>query len=631
MPSNNDETDSQIQIVNGMLRSLRPIAHNQQVLDTVNLYSNYYASFGTGFNIILPDSISEAIEDEKPVEIGSATPLVNQDDARFYNARASRALAINGQEIQSHNGSGPYYIGFRQVNKQDYDKAVEEVKGNLRAMKINRMLRLVKVTQKEESRQRRIREYKQDFKKYFKAMQELRAHFKLTVNTILTDVNGGLKGDIKESIKSKIKYYRNKLKEDLTEIPASAFYFEIVDRSLGKKPVLVGPYYFEKTNQKIMKLEFLRSIKRDILEAISQRREERRQQNKISKHSRQAGVPYSVVGTGRGGVFTASNTILKMMKDLKVRRITKDKTPLSKERHIGVEIECFLDPYTNEELADSLIAAGVDKKVCVKDDGSLSTDEEGWQSTELTVCDSEANIEDTITKVCKVISDYNGMINETCGLHVHLDMRDRPVTKSAQRLIASQPFLFRFVPGSRRSNQYCRPTHPSQTVDMTGQRYKAVNLASYDAHSTIEVRLHSGTVEANKINNWVKLLVKIADTELKKPAAELKTLNQWFTALKLPTAMKTYFKARAERFSTKEEREKGVKINYVSFMNNTRLERCDAEGDSEYYDCEDCGTEVHSDDANFNSFGHDVLCNDCYCNHESDRDEEEDESATANG
>jgi len=42
-------------------------------------------------------------------------------------------------------------------------------------------------------------------------------------------------------------------------------------------------------------------------------------------------------------------------------------------------------------------------------------------------------------------------------------------------------------------------------------RYHWLNLDSIDKHGTIEIRLHSSTLDANKVCNWVKAHLRFVD------------------------------------------------------------------------------------------------------------------------
>ena len=95
-------------------------------------------------------------------------------------------------------------------------------------------------------------------------------------------------------------------------------------------------------------------------------------------------------------------------------------------------------------------------------------------------------------------------VNRTCGLHVHIDCRDISNTAAgtrAKRLREALPWLKRMVPSSRASNTYC---------NRDSGRYQPINTESLHRHSTVEVRLHSGTLDADKIRNWIEVVRFIA-------------------------------------------------------------------------------------------------------------------------
>lgn len=73
------------------------------------------------------------------------------------------------------------------------------------------------------------------------------------------------------------------------------------------------------------------------------------------------------------------------------------------------------------------------------------------------------------------------------------------------------------MPNSRKGNnsQWCRTlktyhfdtcASKSDVYNEIGTRYTKVNAAAYGRHSTIEFRQHSGTVNYQKVINWVKFL-----------------------------------------------------------------------------------------------------------------------------
>lgn len=136
---------------------------------------------------------------------------------------------------------------------------------------------------------------------------------------------------------------------------------------------------------------------------------------------------------------------------------------------------------------------------------------EGDAGYELRVLTPQFELASILAKVCKTLQDCNATVNKTCGLHVHLDMRGRDAKKAYNNLYKSQWLLFSMQPKSRRENNYCRPNIESELHEEieTGVRYKCVNAQSYSEHRTLEVRVHSGSISANKIIGWASLLIDI--------------------------------------------------------------------------------------------------------------------------
>lgn len=140
--------------------------------------------------------------------------------------------------------------------------------------------------------------------------------------------------------------------------------------------------------------------------------------------------------------------------------------------------------------------------------------------------------------VTDVLKENKVKINKTCGLHVHHDAHDLTV-KNFKNLytlyIRYENTLDSILPESRRgtNNQYCdtvrktsRYNHNLITLESIaevleqikkvktiqdisnlyqGDRYHKINIESYTRHGTIEFRQHSGTIEYEKIANWIML------------------------------------------------------------------------------------------------------------------------------
>ncbi len=160
---------------------------------------------------------------------------------------------------------------------------------------------------------------------------------------------------------------------------------------------------------------------------------------------------------------------------------------------------------------------------------------------------------DQLADWADALSAQSASANKDCGLHVHIDCRDftfydmRRMVLLYERL---EPALFGMVPQSRRGASWCVPSGhkyanavrqsamPKQSkanlIDgiynsgtsprslkaavsnaksnkYASERYHALNIHSWLFRGTIECRLHTGTVNGEKLANWALLWVAIVD------------------------------------------------------------------------------------------------------------------------
>ena len=142
----------------------------------------------------------------------------------------------------------------------------------------------------------------------------------------------------------------------------------------------------------------------------------------------------------------------------------------------------------------------------------------------------------------KILNELHCDVNRTCGLHVHVGVRDWGVKQFknlAKRYVKFVTAIDTVMPISRRrsNNQYClsnvrrygngvalseifaniqrcRSTQQLKNYIQNGRYYK-LNMESFWKHGTIEFRHHSGTICPDKIENWVYVcmgMTKLADT-----------------------------------------------------------------------------------------------------------------------
>lgn len=230
----------------------------------------------------------------------------------------------------------------------------------------------------------------------------------------------------------------------------------------------------------------------------------------------------------------------------------------------------YESPLAKSSLAYKLAEAGLVNNVRITTDSSINIENyDTNRGLELRVIAPEKDIKEVIVKVCSVLKGLKCKVNSSCGLHVHLDMRSRKPEDSFKRLVNKLPELKKMVRKSRLKNDYCvenycddlkliqdrednyyggydieddLDTNDDEFIDnkkykndvekkLAGvlekvkknlefklkvrerdlDRYLAINPHSLENHKTIEVRLHEGCIEEEKINKWIETLVDIAD------------------------------------------------------------------------------------------------------------------------
>lgn len=242
----------------------------------------------------------------------------------------------------------------------------------------------------------------------------------------------------------------------------------------------------------------------------------------------------------------------------------------SPDKHISVEIECIL-PGTKAIFIKNIASLGLRKNVCYKDDGSIkmdcpdcagdldmNKDEEAscsecnsqydYQSVEVVLTAPRSQIFGVLMAVCGVLKQSRAVINKTCGLHVHFDMRNQDevsVNKLSKKLARYVTNLKKVLPSSRRNNSFIK----TDLATISSQnRYAFINASSYRKHRTIEIRGHSGTIDATKIINWILLLELLINSG----RADKNSFFQMLSDIECPNNLYDYYHARFAKFKGHE-------------------------------------------------------------------------------
>ncbi len=201
-------------------------------------------------------------------------------------------------------------------------------------------------------------------------------------------------------------------------------------------------------------------------------------------------------------------------------------------RNFGIEIEAY--NCTREKLARELKAAGI--RVQVEgynhtdhtDHWKLVTDSSlsGNNTFELVspILHGEQGVEE-VEKVCWVLDLCNAKVNESCGLHIHMDAANFNLSTWKNLILTYkrlEKVIDNFMPRSRRNNRFCkRLTEITETTiknatsinglrsAFSHNRYHKINLEAYARHNTVEFRQHGGTTNFTKMSAWIHFLAKM--------------------------------------------------------------------------------------------------------------------------
>ncbi len=142
-------------------------------------------------------------------------------------------------------------------------------------------------------------------------------------------------------------------------------------------------------------------------------------------------------------------------------------------------------------------------------------------------------------------------VNSSCGTHVHFDMRhidEATALLYGKRLSKVVPVLRSLLPKSRRTNYFCEKD--INTLSPVASRYAFVNMQAYNKYKTIEVRGHSGTLNASKILNWIALCNQVMTTD-KLLKNKIKNVEALVENYDLSPDIKAYVEKRLDKFKPK--------------------------------------------------------------------------------
>lgn len=278
-------------------------------------------------------------------------------------------------------------------------------------------------------------------------------------------------------------------------------------------------------------------------------------------------------------------------------------------RRFGVEIECHMPAgKTNRDLEHYLRAQ---RRIAIQYMGYTHQHTAGWKIvTDRSLGDDldyhaeivspplsgQRGLERVMT-IANAVRDFGCHVDVKCGLHVHVEASDLSVAevrKVAVNFVHCESAFDAIMPPSRRGsrNDYVKSNRAAfgggyentainraidaytsaetmeqliQVVSQAGDRsvynankFRKLNLHPMTRQGTIEFRQHAGTVESDKIINWIELCVTFVERakfsqprkrtvmRRQKISHELSALLRW---LKLSDEARKFFLERAKQFS----------------------------------------------------------------------------------
>jgi hypothetical protein len=274
-------------------------------------------------------------------------------------------------------------------------------------------------------------------------------------------------------------------------------------------------------------------------------------------------------------IHLEGGTFLKLQEAARTRRVFEPKKPRTSDHHVGIELE-FISKMDKFELATELVKEQLQDFVCLKDDGSIKFYNKNGEATdrpiddfkykhELTMVAPEQLVHEVIKRMLRAINrDGKSKVGARCGFHVHLDMRNRDKSLVFHNLSKAQRILYAMNPNSRITgidSKGKKDTVWSKKIDTadfeeaqrltSGDRYYGVNIAALNTHQTIEIRIHTGSTNEEKISNWVRILTTIANmsTRVSVEAQKAETFCEYYG---LDDKMVAYINQRINKFKDKD-------------------------------------------------------------------------------
>jgi hypothetical protein len=182
---------------------------------------------------------------------------------------------------------------------------------------------------------------------------------------------------------------------------------------------------------------------------------------------------------------------------------------------------------------------------------------------------------------CKKADDLGFKVDKKCGFHLHINTTGMPIRnlrKLAFAYLTTESVWTQFAPANRRLNNYCAPLTYSKdqckkilspstwnefVFHKTESRYKWVNWIAYCDHGTVEIRLHTSTLNSVKICNWIKAHLRFVEWVIAHSETEIEEMFKGTRAQKFlalceiwdDPALSVFYRQRIRKFANSRTEE----------------------------------------------------------------------------
>ena len=142
-----------------------------------------------------------------------------------------------------------------------------------------------------------------------------------------------------------------------------------------------------------------------------------------------------------------------------------------------------------------------------------------------------------IRKFCRLAHQNHFEVDDECGFHVHIDLRE---STSLQRRHLAYAYRLtielwqKLVDPDRLRNCFCRPPdYEAETVLNAASfdtfarhltRYEFINWRAWGSHKTVEIRGYQGTLRGPEICNWIVAHLRFVDFVKDKTFARIRNM-----------------------------------------------------------------------------------------------------------